>query len=81
MVRTQVQLTDEQARRLRRLAAEQEISLAELVRRGVDLVAGSAGGADPAERRRRALAAAGKFRSGRRDLARRHDDRLAEAYQ
>jgi hypothetical protein len=36
--------------------------------------------ADEAERRRRAIAAAGRFSSGGGDLAARHDEELAEAY-
>ena len=38
MVRTQIQLTEEQARRLKALAAEQGVSMAELIRRSVDTV-------------------------------------------
>ena len=36
MVRTQIQLTEEQARRLRAMSAEQGVSMAELIRRSVD---------------------------------------------
>ena len=35
---------------------------------------------DMAARHRRALAAAGKFRSGRSDVSERHDDYLADAF-
>ncbi len=38
MVRTQVQLTDEQHKKLRALAAKRGVSLAEIVREGVDEV-------------------------------------------
>jgi gamma-glutamyl:cysteine ligase YbdK (ATP-grasp superfamily) len=79
MVRTQVQLTDDQMRTLKRLAAERGVSLAELVRQGVDLLVKSAGAGDHEEQRRRALAAAGRFRSGLGDLAIEHDRYLARA--
>jgi len=41
---------------------------------------GSASMIDPEERRRRAIAAAGRFRSGLTDLAAKHDLYLADAY-
>jgi Arc/MetJ-type ribon-helix-helix transcriptional regulator len=81
MVRTQVQLTQEQMRMLKRLATERGVSVAELVRRSVDLLARSAGAVDDREQRRRALAIGGRFRSGRKDLAAEHDRHLAEPYQ
>ena len=79
MVRTQVQLTDDQMRTLKRMAAELGVSLAELVRQGVDLLVKHAGVDDQEEQRRRALAAAGRFRSGLGDLAIEHDRYLARA--
>lgn len=79
MVRTQIQLSEEQLRALRRLAAEKGVSLAELVRQGVDKVLRESS-ADLEERRRRAMAIAGKFSSGLSDLSARHDDYLVEAY-
>jgi hypothetical protein len=33
------------------------------------------------ERRRRAIAAVGRFRSGQKDISTHHDDYLAEAYE
>jgi hypothetical protein len=81
MVRTQVQLTEEQMRILKRLASERGVSVAELVRQSVDLFARSAGAVDDHEQRRRALAIAGRFRSGRGDLAAEHDRYLDEAYR
>lgn len=80
MVRTQIQLTEEQARALKRLARRKHVSLAALVRAGVDEVLRSEGAITDAERRRRAVKAAGRFRSGRRDLSERHDEQLAESF-
>ena len=80
MVRTQIQLTEEQMKSLKKLAGERHVSLAELIRQGVDAVLRSSGAITIEERRRRAIAAAGRFRSGRRDLSAKHDQHLAEAF-
>jgi hypothetical protein len=80
MVRTQIQLTEAQAEALRRLAAERGVSMAELVRQSVDDLLRRSDAVDRREVRRRAIAAAGTMNSGIPDLARRHDEYLAEAY-
>lgn len=81
MVRTQVQLTEAQLRILKRLATDRGVSVAALIRESVDLFVRNAGLVDEQEHRRRALAAAGRFHSGRPDLAGEHDRYLEEAYQ
>jgi Arc/MetJ-type ribon-helix-helix transcriptional regulator len=74
-------LTEEQDRLLGELGREMRVSKAELVRRAVDLLlASEASGRGMEEQRRRALAVAGRFRSGGGDGARRHDAALAEAF-
>jgi hypothetical protein len=78
MVRTQVQLTKEQAAELKRLALERGVSVAELVRKGVDAVLRESRGLSREERKRRALALP-SFRSGVSDLSRRHDDYFVES--
>ena len=80
MVRTQIQLTEEQAKSLKKLAGKRHASLASLIREGVDMVLESSGAVSDEERRRRALAAAGKFRSGKRDLSTKHDKYLDETF-
>ena len=80
MIRTQVQLTEEQAAALRRLAGRSGVSVAELIRRGVEpLLRGDAPDAVDA-RYQRALSAVGRFHSGRRDVAEEHDAELAAAF-
>ena len=79
MVRTQVQLTKDQSAYLRRRAAEEGVSLAQIIRECVERERDLAA-ADREEIRRRALAASGAFHGGPRDLARRHDDYLLEVY-
>ncbi len=77
MVRTQVQLTEEQARRLRALAREEGVSLAEMVRRAVEGYLQEKENGGFAERAERALAAVGRFASGLRDVSQEHDRYLA----
>jgi len=79
MVRTQVQLREEQVRSLKRLAESSGVSMAELVRQGVDLLIRQGDVPSQTELRARAAAAAGRFRSGLKDGARRHDHYLAKA--
>jgi hypothetical protein len=81
MVRTQIQLTERQARELKKMAAKEGVSMAEVIRRAVDAKIHEGVSEVPREERvRRAMAAMGKFRSGIRDLAVNHDKYLAEDY-
>jgi predicted DNA-binding protein len=79
MIRTQIQLTEEQARRLKRLAAERGVSIATVVRESVDQTLERASHEDRRARAIRALRDA-DFRSGHADVAERHDDYLAEDF-
>jgi hypothetical protein len=82
MVRTQIQLTERQARRLRDRASERGVSLAEMIRRYVErgLAEESPGRASLFDR---AAGVVGKFRDrrGARDLSRKHDRYLDEAFE
>ncbi len=80
MVRTQIQLTEEQAKALKKLASSRHLSIAELIRQGVDVVLRSNVLIDAEEKRKRAIAIAGRFRSGKRDVSKEHDKYLAEAF-
>lgn len=75
-----MQLTEEQAGELRRLAARSGVSVAELVRRGVEpLLRGD--GPDAVDARyARALSAVGRFHSGQRHVAEEHDAELDAAF-
>ena len=81
MIRTQVQLTEEQVRALRNLASVRQMSVAELIRQSVDTLIRSSGEIDIKERRRRAIAAAGRFHSGASNISAKHDEYLAEVFQ
>ena len=82
MVRTQIQLTEDQARHVKRIAAEQGVSMAAVIRQGLDLLLRSAEAAvSDGERAARAISAAGRFRSGGADGAVAHDRHLRDAYR
>lgn len=81
MIRTQIQLEEGQAERLRHLAAAEGISLSEAIRRAVDALLASAARAHPREVRARAASLAGRYDSGLDDLATAHDTYLAEAFE
>ena len=79
MVRTQIQLPEELARRVREVADQQHTSMAEVIRRAVSVFFETSPQVDRNARYERAAAAAGAFSSGRSDLSRCHDRHFAEA--
>jgi hypothetical protein len=80
MVRTQIQLTEAQARRLRSLARERGVSLAEIIRRCVESAL-AAEAPNRADLYGRAARLVGRFadKQGSRELAAKHDDYLDRA--
>jgi len=80
MVRTQIQLTEDQAEAIKKLARAKKISMAEFIRQSVEKILASTAIADTAQRKKRALDIAGRFSSGKHDIAAEHDAYLAEAY-
>jgi len=80
MVRTQIQLTEDQAEAIKKLARAKKISMAEFIRQSVEKILASTAIADTAQRKKRALDIAGRFSSGKHDIAAEHDVYLAEAY-
>jgi len=80
MVRTQIQLTKEQANALKKIALSRHLSIAELIRQAVDTMIKSGAVIDTEERRKRAVDAAGRFSSGLRDLSTEHDKYLEDAF-
>lgn len=79
MVRTQIQLTEKQINILKNLAASQNLSIAELIRRAVDNLIKTNSEIDIKERKRRAIEIAGRFHSGKRNISRKHDRYIVEA--
>ena len=80
MVRTQIQLTEQQAARLKRLARKEGISMAEVIRRAVDRVLAAGAVPSETELRHRAHSLVGAFTADRGDVADRHDDYLSEGF-
>ena len=75
MIRTQISLTERQMQRAKQAAAARSVSLAGLVRLALERYLTE----DDWERKvDRAKRAVGGFRSDHPDLARRHDDALAD---
>ncbi len=82
MVRMQIQLTEPQMRKLRTMAGERGISLAESIRRCVDLALANEDH-DRAELYERAARIIGRFpdKNGATDLAREHDRYIEKAFE
>ena len=72
MVRTQIQLTDEQAERLRELSATRRESVASLIRKAVDQFIIS-GNPDRSALYRQAETIVGKYESDPNDISLHHD--------
>jgi metal-responsive CopG/Arc/MetJ family transcriptional regulator len=81
MVRTQIQLTEAQVSKIKKAAMDQGTSVAEVIRRAVENMVQSSAKMSIQERAKRAIEIAGKFRSGKKNIARKHDEYLAEAYE
>ena len=80
MVRTQIQLTEEQVKALKKIALARHLSIAELIRQAVDTIIRTNTMVDIEERRKRAIDIVGRFSSGKRDISRKHDTYLVEAF-
>lgn len=82
MVRTQIQLTEQQARRLRARARERGLSLAEIIRRYVENGL-SEESSDRAALYGRASRLVGRFRDrhSARDVSSKHDRYLDDAFE
>jgi hypothetical protein len=83
MERLQIQLTGEQARRLRDRARQRRMSTAAVVREAVDrALRDLAGGLSSGERWRRSRAVVGRFGSGSPDrVSEDHDRHLEDIYR
>ena len=80
MLRTQIQLTEQQAMALKTKAAAEGVSMAELIRRCINHALSSQVTVEPRDRMQRAISAAGRFHCDKEDLAVNHDKYLAEAF-
>jgi hypothetical protein len=78
MIRIQIQLDEDQATAVKKLAAAQNKSVAELIRMSVDALLATTPLPNVEDGRARALAVVGRFRTGDTDLAEDHDRYLFE---
>ncbi len=80
MIRTQIQLTDEQASLLKEMAHESNESIAALIRKALDQFLSKQ---QPNRRAlyRQALAVVGKYNAGVHDIAIEHDRYLEEEFK
>jgi hypothetical protein len=76
VVRTQIQLTEEQAARVKRIARRRGVSMATIVRDAVDRLEDGS----EAHVWARFRSAVGTFHGGGGDVSHRHDDALVAAY-
>jgi predicted DNA-binding protein len=81
MVRTQIQLTEEQSTAVRELARREQRSMADLVRESIEARLRQPGFEDREGLKRRAIAVIGRFRSGVADLGSQHDRYAAESFE
>ena len=80
MIRTQIQMTERQAVLLKQVASSEQVSMADIVRRSLDDYLRTRLVITGKDRARRAIAIAGRFRSGTKKVSSRHDAYLAEAF-
>ncbi len=78
MIRTQIQLRDEQVVRIKEIANQEQVSMAEVIRQAVDHWLETAAPMSRKERWQRSMAVIGKYSSGLADLSENHDEYLAE---
>lgn len=78
MVRTQIQIEEDQIEWLRAEARDRGVSVSQLIREGVALFRAHEE-RFPEDKKKRALSAVGRFSSNLSDVSGRHDDYLAEA--
>ena len=79
MIRTQIQLTETQAREVKRMAEERGVSMAAVIREAIDDRLRHRNTPPWDELVERAIAAVGSCSSGRGDAADQHDEYFAES--
>lgn len=79
MIRTQIQLEEDQMQWLRQKASEKGISISQLIREGLTLYRASEERL-PEDKKKRAMAAVGRFESNVTDISEKHDAYLSEVF-
>ena len=82
MVRTQIQITEEQSDLLKQVAKEENISIAKLIRLSIDQLVKTRFVINEAEKKKNAMMAVNQsFHSGKNDVSTNHDQYLTESYE
>ena len=74
-------MKEEQIKKLKKIASKEHRSIAEIIRQAVNNFMAIKADVDFEERRKRAIAAAGRFHSKASDLSLSHDKYLVEAFK
>jgi len=80
MIRTQIQLTEKQSKSIKKIAYARKVSMAMVIREGMEAYLQYATPVSSEERQQRALSISGRFHSKHRNLAANHDQYLVEDY-
>jgi len=80
MLRTQIQIEEDQIKWLRNRAKEKGVSVSKLIREGVEFYRKYEDRL-PEDKKKKALAAIGRYASGVSDISAKHDDYLAQAFK
>jgi post-segregation antitoxin (ccd killing protein) len=80
MLRTQIQIEEDQIKWLRNRARERGVSVSHLIREGVEFYRKHEDWL-PEDKKKKALAAIGRYASGVSDISDKHDDYLAKAFK
>lgn len=79
MANAKLDVDEGQLRALQLLASARNLPVEEVLRQAIENYLRLNAGENPESVRRKAISAANKFRSGRKDISRKHDDYLAKA--
>lgn len=80
MIRTQIQLPEDQFRLLKEIALRKKVSMAEVIRQSIEVYIHNAGEPTLDDKYEQLLSVVGKYTSNITDLSTNHDDYLAEIY-
>ena len=80
MLRTQIQIEEDQIKWLRNRAKERGVSVSQLIREGVEFYRKYEDRL-PEDKKKKALAAIGRYASGVSDISEKHDDYLAKTFK
>ncbi|MBE3090506.1 MAG: CopG family transcriptional regulator [Actinobacteria bacterium] len=81
MIRTQIQLTEKQYKMLKEISANNNTSIAEVVRECIAYYSASKCMISNEEKYSKAINSIGKFKSGEKDISIKHDKYLAEDFK